>query len=89
MAAIATLAGLLDGEHHAGAIIDCSKQEALISFNWGYLLAGLGAEVIHIGRPDKGRLAGLELSSYNYGFDALNTGKTGSVLTSSDAKASN
>ena len=42
----------------------------------GYLLAGLGAEVIHIGRPDKGRLAGLELSSYNYGFDALNTGKT-------------
>ncbi len=34
MAAIAALASLLDGEHHAGKIIDCSKQEALISYNW-------------------------------------------------------
>ena len=41
----------------------------------GYLLASLGAEVIHVGRPPA-EDAGVDLSAYNYGFDTLNTGKT-------------
>ena len=55
----------------------------VLDFGWvamgpfaGYMLAGLGAEVIHIARPLPGALAGVDLNAYNYGFDTLNTGKT-------------
>ncbi len=42
----------------------------------GYLLACLGAQVIHVARPQPGGLAGADAAAYNYGFDTLNTGKT-------------
>ena len=42
----------------------------------GYLLAALGAQVIHVGRPPKSGSAGVDMAAYNYGFDTLNTGKT-------------
>lgn len=55
----------------------------VLDFGWvamgpfaGYLLAGLGAEVIHVARPQPGAVAGVDLNAYNYGFDTLNTGKT-------------
>ena len=55
----------------------------VLDFGWvamgpfaGYMLAGLGAEVIHIARPLPGAVADVDLNAYNYGFDTLNTGKT-------------
>ncbi len=42
----------------------------------GYLLAALGAQVIHVGRPARSVGGGVELNAYNYGYDTLNTGKT-------------
>ena len=55
----------------------------VLDFGWvamgpyaGYALAALGAEVIHIGRPDHGSPGGVDPAAYNYGFDTLNTGKT-------------
>lgn len=42
----------------------------------GYLLAALGADVIHVARPAAAIGGGVDLGAYNYGFDALNTGKT-------------
>ena len=40
------------------------------------MLAALGAEVIHVGRPPEAAGSGVDLGHYNYGFDTLNTGKT-------------
>lgn len=34
LAALTALSFMLDAQAHAGTVIDCSKQEALISFNW-------------------------------------------------------
>ena len=55
----------------------------VLDFGWvamgpyaGYVLAALGAEVIHIARPVARIGGGVDLSHYNYGFDTLNTGKT-------------
>ncbi len=55
----------------------------VLDFGWvamgpyaGYTLAGLGAEVIHVGRPPLKDASGVDLGAYNYGFDTLNTGKT-------------
>ena len=42
----------------------------------GYLLSCLGAQVIHVARPQTAGLAGADAAAYNYGFDTLNTGKT-------------
>jgi crotonobetainyl-CoA:carnitine CoA-transferase CaiB-like acyl-CoA transferase len=41
----------------------------------GFLLACLGAEVTHLGRPPDQAMAGVDRAAYNYGFDTLNTGK--------------
>lgn len=55
----------------------------VLDFGWvamgpyaGYALAGLGAEVIHVGRPPEKNKTGVDAAAHNYGFDTLNTGKT-------------
>ena len=80
---IATARPASSGKAEVGAIDRPLQGLRVLDFGWvamgpyaGYTLAGLGAEVIHVGRPPEKNEVGVDPAAYNYGFDTLNTGKT-------------